>query len=56
MKKLEYVQLYKDNKELCLVAQTLWIDFLREVNANDGKKQTEEQKCVVLNGVITQTE
>lgn len=40
---LKYMQLYKDNHNLCAIAQELWVDFIKEVNGNDGKKQTKEQ-------------
>ncbi len=43
MKKLNYIQLDKENEKLCLTAQTLWIDFINEVNANEGKTQELEQ-------------
>ena len=40
---LKYMQLYKENHNLCTIAQELWVDFIKEVNGNDGKKQTKEQ-------------
>lgn len=43
MKTLNYIQLSKENEKLCLTAQTLWIDFINEVNANEGKIQELEQ-------------
>ena len=41
--KYKYMQLYKDNHKLCTIAQELWVDLIKEVNGNDGKKQTKEQ-------------
>jgi len=43
MKELEFVQLQKGNKELFDLAKEVWLPFIREVNANDGKKATEDE-------------
>ena len=43
MKELEFVQLQKGNKELFDLAKEVWLPFIREVNANDGKKETEDE-------------
>ena len=43
MNKLKFVQLQKDNKELFDAAKDIWLPFIREVNANDGKKETDDE-------------
>ena len=47
MNKLNYIQLDNENEKLCLTARTLWIDFINEVNANEGRTQELKQ---IVNG------
>lgn len=48
MAELNYVQIYKENKTLLKTAKSLWVPFIKEVNAHDGTLQTEEQ---ILDGL-----
>lgn len=43
MNKLKFMQLQKDNKELFDMAKAVWLPFIREVNANDGKDETDDE-------------
>lgn len=43
MKELEFVQLRKDSKELFDMAKEVWLPFIREVNANDGREEAEDE-------------
>ena len=48
MSELKFVQLQEGSKELCDMAKEVWLPFIREVNANDGKSQSDVE---ILNGL-----
>jgi len=48
MNELKFVQLQKDNRELFDMAKEVWLPFIREVNANDGEEETDDE---ILSGL-----
>ena len=49
MSEMKFVQLQKGNKELLDTAKEVWLLFIHEVNANDGKRQTDNDILSGLN-------
>ena len=43
MNELKFVQLQKDDEELFEMAKEVWLPFIREVHANDGKEEPDDQ-------------
>ena len=48
MSELKFVQLQEGSKELFDMAKEVWLPFIREVNANEGKSQSDVE---ILNGL-----
>lgn len=43
MKELKFIQLKENNEKLFDMAKELWLPFIHEVNANDGKTQSDAE-------------
>lgn len=48
MKELRFIQLQDGNKELFDMAREVWLPFIREVNSNDRKTQSDDD---IINGL-----
>lgn len=48
MKQLKFVQLVKNDAELLKKAESVWIPFIKEVNANDGIMQDDAEIAIGL--------
>ena len=48
MKQLKFVQLVKNDAELLKKAESVWIPFIKEVNANDGIMRDDAEIAIGL--------
>lgn len=48
MKQLKFVQLVKNDAKLLKKAESVWIPFIKEVNANDGIMQDDAEIAIGL--------